>query len=180
METETCWKFRRFWAWQDEREEAWLGEMSRNGRHLFEFGFPGLYYFRKGEPKDYVYRLDFQTSRMKDREAYLQLFRDAGWEHLGNMSAWECFRKEAGPGGKTEIFTDPESKIEKYQRVLRALVIFFPILFILFSTSWTHLAERGLMGTVLSCMTPGILLLYGFGTAGILHRIGKSKGSLRK
>ncbi len=180
MATETCWKFRWFWAWQDEREEAWLGSMSREGWHLSEFGFPGVYYFRKGEPKNFVYRLDFQTSRMKDREAYLQLFRDAGWEHLGNMSAWEYFRKEARPGEEPEIFTDPESKIQKYQRVLRFLVIFFPILFILFSTSWRHLAERGPMGTVFLCITMSILLLYIVGTLGIFLRISKLKTTIRK
>jgi hypothetical protein len=180
MNTETCWKFRWFWAWQDEREEAWLGEMSHEGWHLSEFGFPGVYYFRKGGPKNYVYRLDFQTSKMKDREAYLQLFRDAGWEHLGNMSAWEYFRKEARPGEAPEIFTDPESKIAKYRRVLSYLVIFLPILFILYSTSWRHLPERGPWGTVLLCITLGILLLYAFGAMGIILRIGKLRKTISK
>jgi hypothetical protein len=180
MGTETCRKLRWFWAWQDEREEAWLGEMSEQGWHLFGIDFPGVYDFRKGQPKHYVYRLDFQTSRLKDREVYLQLFRDAGWEHLGSMSTWEYFRKEAEPGQAAEIFTDPESKIEKYQRVLRALVIFFPILFILFSTSWTHLEERGVMGTVLSCIMLGILLLYAFGTMGILRRIGELRKTIKR
>jgi len=180
MSTVACTKFRWFWAWQDEREEAWLGAMSRDGWHLSEFGFPGVYYFRKGEPKDYAYRLDFQTSKLKDRGAYLQLFRDAGWEHLGNMSGWEYFRKEANPGEEPEIFTDPESKIAKYRRVLRALVIFFPILFILFSTSWRHLSERGPWGTVVLSITIGILLLYMFGTMGIILRVGKLTKSVHK
>lgn len=180
METETCWKFRWFWAWQDDREEEWLGSMSRAGWHLDKFRYPGVYFFRKGEQKNFAYRLDFQTSRMKDRDAYLQLFHDAGWEHLGNMSAWEYFRKEAKPGEEPEIFTDPESKILKYQRVLRFLVIFFPILFILFSTSWRHLPERGPMGSVLLFITMGILLLYAAAILGILLRIGKLKQTIRK
>jgi hypothetical protein len=177
---ETYWKFRWFWAWQDEREEAWLAEMSLDGWHLSGFGFPGVYYFRKGPPKRYIYRLDFQTSKTKDREAYLQLFRDAGWDHLGNMSAWEYFRKEAKPGEQPEIFTDPESKIQKYQRILGLLVIFLPILTILFNTSWRHLPGRGPFGTVLMCITLGILLLYIFGMMGIILRIDKLKKSVRK
>ena len=180
METETCWKFRWFWAWQDDREEEWLGSMSRDGWHLSEFGFPGVYSFRRGEPKNYIYRLDFQTSRMKDREAYLQLFRDAGWEHMGSMSAWEYFRTEARPGEEPEIFTDPESKIQKYQRVLRFLVIFFPILVFLFSTNGRQLPERGPWGSVLWFITLGILLLYSFGTLGIILRIGRLKRPMGK
>jgi len=48
-----------------------------------------------------------------------RLVQDAGWEHLGNMSAWKYFsRKEAGIDDTAEIFTDFESKISKYRRVL--------------------------------------------------------------
>jgi hypothetical protein len=180
METETRCKFRWFWAWNDDREEEWLGSMSREGWHLSDFGFPGLYYFRKGEPKPYVYRLDFNTSKLKEREAYLQLFQDAGWEHLGNMSAWEYFRKEAKPGEAPEIFTDQESKIQKYQRILRFLIIFFPVLFILFSTSGRQITERGPMGDVLLCITTGILVLYAVGSLGIILRIGRLKKTVRK
>ncbi|MBN1438207.1 MAG: DUF2812 domain-containing protein [Anaerolineales bacterium] len=121
--------------------------MSREGWHLAEFGFPGGYGFRKGEPKRYAYRMDFQTSAMKDREAYLQLFRDAGWEHVGHLSAWEYFRKESHPGEEPEIFTDPESKIQKNRRVMRWLLFFFPILFLIYVTSWRHLQEKGPFGS---------------------------------
>ena len=117
---------------------------------------------------------------MKDRAAYLQLFHDAGWEHLGNMSAWEYFRKEARPGEEPEIFTDPESKIQKYQRVLRFLVIFFPIIVIINATMWKHLPEGGALGAGLMCITLGILLLYVIGTLGILLRIGKLKNTIHK
>jgi hypothetical protein len=78
-------KFRWFWAWQDEKEEAWLGKMSKQGYHLSSINFPGFYSFGKGEPREYIYRLDYQTFRKKDRQEYLQLFKDAGWEYLGEM-----------------------------------------------------------------------------------------------
>jgi hypothetical protein len=180
MEPETIIKFRWFWAWQDDREEEWLGEMSRKGWHLTGFGFPGVYLFRKGEPRNYVYRLDFQTSRNKDRDAYLRLFNDAGWEHLGNMSAWEYFRKEARGGETPEIFTDPESKIEKYQRILGLLVILLPVILILNGAVWKNLPDGGVFGHVVLCTTFGLLLLYIIGTSGILWRIGKLKRSIRK
>jgi hypothetical protein len=131
-EKKTVKKFRWFWAWQDEAEEAWLGEMSRKGYHLVAAGIPCIYEFKAGEPKDYVYRLDFQSFRKKEREEYLQLFQDAGWEYLGQMSSWQYFRKEAKPGETNEIFTDNESKTEKYKRVLYFLGFFYIILIAVF------------------------------------------------
>lgn len=116
-------KIKWFWPWQDEKEEAWLRSLSQNGWHLVSVGLPCIYTFRTGEPRDYVYRLDYQIHKNKDRQDYLQLFSDAGWEYLGQMSAWHYFRKEAVEGAVQEIFTDIESKVAKYKRVLSYLII---------------------------------------------------------
>jgi hypothetical protein len=78
-------KFKCFRAWQDEKEEARLGEMAKRGLHLEAIPFPGIYQFLPGDPGNYVYRLDFQALKAKDRDSYLQLFSDAGWEHVGDM-----------------------------------------------------------------------------------------------
>lgn len=120
-------KFRWFWAWQDEAEERWLGEMSREGFHLVSVGLPGIYTFQAAEPRSYVYRMDYQNFTKKDKKEYLTLFQDAGWEHIGEVSAWQYFRKEIKPGEVNEIFTDNQSKIAKYRRAL-ALVSFITIL----------------------------------------------------
>jgi hypothetical protein len=45
------------------------------------------------------------------------------------MSAWHYFRKDAQPGEELEIFTDAESKISKYQRLLAFLAILMLPLF---------------------------------------------------
>ena len=137
-------KFKWFWPWQDEQEEGWLREMSQHGWHLrsvggqvrvgrwhLPVGLPWLYSFVVGEPRDYVYRLDFQDS-LKDKQDYLQLFRDADWENIGAKEGWQYFRKEVSPGEVIEIFTDVESKIGKYKRQLVPLVILLMVFFILF------------------------------------------------
>ena len=118
MAKEQITKFRWFWAWQDEAEERWLGEMSRKGFHLQSVGIPGIYTFLSAEPRLYVYRMDYQNFTKKDKKEYLQLFRDAGWEHVGEISAWQYFRKELKPGEVNEIYTDIESRIAKYRRAL--------------------------------------------------------------
>jgi len=121
-------KIKWFWPWQDEQEEAWLRNMSQKGWHLSSIGLPCIYRFRAGEQRDYVYRLDYQTFPKKDKQEYQQLFRDAGWEHIVEMSAWQYFRKEIKEGEAPEIFTDVESKVTKYKRVLAFLAFFVVIL----------------------------------------------------
>jgi hypothetical protein len=111
-------KYKWFWAWQDEAEEAWLREMSQQGWHLYSVGIPTVYDFEVGDPADIVYRLDYQSPSKVEKEDYLQLFKDAGWEHVGEMSGWQYFRKPAQPGEEMEIYTDAESKTSKYQRLL--------------------------------------------------------------
>ncbi len=120
-------KFKLFWAWQDEQEEEWLHEMSRQGMHMRRVTFPGFYEFMEGEPAAFVYRLDFKTSSQKDMQEYLQLFQDAGWEYLGRFISWQYFRKEAKAGEVVEIYTDADSKIEKYSRLMWYLAAFIPL-----------------------------------------------------
>jgi hypothetical protein len=119
-------KSRWFWPWQDNREETWLGEMAARGLHLQKVGYFGRYTFIQGTPSPVAYRLDFVTNTRKTPD-YFQLFRDAGWEHAGEMGGWQYWRKEYVDGKAPEIFTDNASKVQKYQRLLGFIAIFFPI-----------------------------------------------------
>jgi hypothetical protein len=128
MEKEKMGKFKFFWAWEDEKEEKWLEAMSQGGWHLESVGFPGFYHFAKGEPRAYSYRLDFRTGTLKSLQEYLQICRDAGWEEMGRMGSWYYFRKECRGAEKPEFFSDKDSKIQKYQRLIIFLVIFLPVM----------------------------------------------------
>ena len=130
MAENTIRKIKWFWPWQDEQEEAWLRSMSQKGWHLSSIGLPCIYRFRAGEPRDYVYRLDYQRLPKKDKQEYQQLFRDAGWEYVGEMSSWQqYFRKEAKEGEAPEIFTDVESKVAMYKKVV-AFQAFLVVIYI--------------------------------------------------
>jgi len=139
MAENTLRKIKWFWPWQDEQEEAWLRGMSQKGWHLSSVRLPCTYRFRAGEPRDYVYRLDYQIHKKDDQQDYLQLFHDAGWEHLGQMTAWHYFRKEAKEGEALEIYTDVESKVAKYQRVLAYLAFFVVILIAVSHSIWSDI-----------------------------------------
>jgi hypothetical protein len=130
MQKKRMQKFKWFWAWQDEAEEEWLREMSKNGWHLARIGFPTVYTFEAGEPRDFVYRLDYRSYYKMDKGDYLQLFSDAGWEKVEEMAGWQYFRQTARAGDDLEIYTDSDSKIGKYQRLLVFLAILMLPLFL--------------------------------------------------
>jgi len=71
VEQKSMRKFKWFWAWQDEAEEAWLGEMSNQGWHFSGMSMPTIYNFKYGGAKDYVYRLDYRSYWKMDKEDYL-------------------------------------------------------------------------------------------------------------
>lgn len=115
-----------FWVWQDEQEEAWLRGMALQGWHLQSIGFPCIYTFAAGEPRDDIYRLDYLKER-KDFADYVQFFQDAGWERVGEYNNWQYFRIGNTGIEPPEIFSDTPSKIQKYRRVMSGMLVFQPI-----------------------------------------------------
>jgi len=172
MNANTIRKFKWFWAWNDDKEEAWLRQMSLDGWHLRSFGLPGFYLFEAGSSRNYVYRLDFQTTSRNETAAYLQLFADAGWEYLGSMSSWNYFRKEAPAGEEPEIFTDNASKVQKYRRLLGFLLALLPILMIMMINLSD--AEREIY-QVFSLVAALFLLLYAYAILRLALRIRQLK-----
>ena len=166
-------KTRIFFLWQDEAEEIWLQEMSQQGWHFKSIDLFGKYSFTKGEPKSYVYRLDYQVQQETEKASYLQLFADAGWEHLQDWSGWQYFRKEVEPGQTAEIFTNTESKIAKYNRILALWILLTPTYVIYLTTIVPDHHTTFL--TVISIFFTLILLLYVYVTIRVLIRIGQLK-----
>jgi hypothetical protein len=166
MQDDTVRKTRVFWAWMDEQEEQWLREMASKGYHLSQPLFPCVYSFTRGEPRDVAYRLDYLNYNSRrsaeDRKEYLQVFQDAGWEHVGEMAGWQYFRKPVLGDEVPEIYTDVDSKVQKYRRLLGYLIVFMPILVVML-TSLNRRAETP-FGCVLAGLQVGIalLLIYGF------------------
>jgi hypothetical protein len=113
----TIHKFKWYWAWQDEKEEAWLRKMSQQGYHLVSVKPFGRYSFKFGDKMDYAYRLYYLTNQ-KDRSNCLQRFQDAGWERIGEGTDWQYYRKPVENGESPEIYTDVESKLTKYKMAI--------------------------------------------------------------
>lgn len=129
MELETKRVRRWFWAWLDEQEEQWLDEMARQGWHLTAVSFLN-YTFRRGAPRNDTYRLDYKPDR--DMAEYLAFITGAGWEHIGTMAGWQYFRLPEDAGKTVELYTDAESKIARYRRLIGILVVISPTFLVVF------------------------------------------------
>jgi len=148
---ETRVQYRLFFVWEDEREAAWLEEMAREGWHLESVGLC-RYCFRKGEPAEIRYRLDYPSPQGFDEREYRTLFKDAGWEHCGELLGWHYFRTPVQGTETPEIFSDAESRNEKYKRLQTFLGAMVAILganffFLLTSNLWSR--EGGAARTIL-------------------------------
>jgi hypothetical protein len=172
-------KTKWFWAWQDDREEEWLGEMSRQGLHLRQPGIFGQYTFQPGAPREFTFRLDFVTNAKKNDD-YYQLFQDAGWEHVGVLGGWQYWRKEVVNGKVPEIFTDNASKIQKYQRLIGVLVILMPIYVVFLSNynNFSRMQSKGFFSSlyeVLFFIFFMIVMIFVFAMVKIMQRISSLK-----
>ena len=123
-------RFKFFWDDADHMLESWLQDMARQGLHLHKVGVLRCWFvFRRGAPAEMSYRLDFQARRTK--ADYFQLFADAGWEHVDQVLGWQFWRAPARAGRTPEIFTDVESRIRKYQRLIWLFALAWLPLFIM-------------------------------------------------
>lgn len=170
---DTMVRFRWYWAWQEDRETAWLERMPREGWHLESYAF-GWYRFRRGEPRDCLYRLDFDPRAGTRWEEYLGLFRDAGWEHVLRWGSWHYFRAERGTAFSEEIYTDRQSRIAKYRRLLAVVVVcVFTPAAVLWPT-WRNLDGRaGVFFVALQAIRIAILCVGIFTGVRLLALIGR-------
>lgn len=172
MEKQTMRKFKWFFAWDDEREEAWLSQMAREGWHLQSLGLPSFYTFAAGEPREDVYRLDYIIDHM-DYQNYLQLFQDAGWEHIGEMGGRQYFRTHLHGSQVPEIYTDNSSKTQKYTRLLLPLIVFLPIYFVMITRPVSMESKFYDLYSIAKVVMSLVMLLYVYTMVMLLIRINR-------
>lgn len=118
-----------------KKEEKYLREQHKNGWKFVKANFIGLYHFQRCEPRDVIYQLDYNPDSVTQKNEYIQLFRDCGWEYLQNFCGYSYFRKAASEMGEAEeeIFCDDASRLDMMkrvfkQRMLPLLCVFFLII----------------------------------------------------
>ncbi len=113
--------FRYFDVSEVEIEENYLTQMHRDGWKLTKIGNFGFYHFESCEPEDVVYRIDFNPDASADRENYLRMYEDYGWECAARVEDTFYFRKtaDAAVPESTEIFSDSESRLAMMRAIAR-------------------------------------------------------------
>jgi len=166
--------FRVFLDSSGQREERWLSERARQG--WFLKSIPVLFYrFKKGQPGDWVYRIDYRGSSKVDRKEYLGLFKDAGWEFAASSTGRYYFRTKRGQGPMPEIFTDKDSRVALYRRIVAGSTTLLVIMLIdIYSVLMNH-RHRNWFSSLMLVLLSALVLLFAFQLVQILARIKRIK-----
>lgn len=153
-----------------EKEQDYLRKQHQDGWKFTNVSFPGLYHFEKCNPEDVIYQLDYNQDGTGDKEGYVKMFNDCGWEYLQNYGGYSYFRKPVSvmDGEKEEIFCDLNSRIEMMKRVLNGRVIPLVIIFdcivarLLFFQDYSISSLGNWIYTALCILYIIILTLFGY------------------
>ena len=158
-----------------EQEENFLRKKHNAGYKLAKVTMLGTYYFEKCKPEDVVYKLDFNPQQPEDKDSYIQMYEDYGWEYIQDLNEYSYFRKpaadeniasEKGTANQydSEIFSDDESKLEMMKRIfvkkmLPILIIFGAVVIPQFMIS-LHNNGRSTVSAVLLIMWAVLFAVY--------------------
>ena len=123
-------QFRWFTIFEYEKEQEYLREMHKSGWRFVKVTGLGTYHFEECAAEDVVYQLDYNQEGLKNKEEYVQMFADCGWEHLQEYAGYSYFRKSASEmNGEEEIFCDEDSRIKMMERVFKGRMLPLLVLF---------------------------------------------------
>lgn len=162
--------FKYFTIPQYRQEEEYLSAMNEKGWRFTHVTIPGFYHFEKCEPGQVTYRLDYNQEGIRNKDEYIQMFSDCGWEHICDFVGYSYFRKEGGAREeREEIFCDDSSRLDMMKRVFRGkiipLIIIFaaviiPQLFMNTSGNSVGVSGGGMFSNILSFTFLGLAILY--------------------
>ena len=112
-----------YWAWDFDKEEAWLNHMASIGWCMIGYGFC-RYEFEQCEPGEYSIRLQMLDNphNHPESEKYLEFLESTGAEHVGSWWKWIYIRKKKADG-EFEVFSDNESKIKHLSHIMAFLLL---------------------------------------------------------
>ncbi len=179
---QVIWKW--FWAWQDDAEVAWLEKKAAEGWLLNGVAL-SRYTFTRGVPANRRYGIDYNNLGKNEFDNYAEVFRDAGWEYVDSLSGYHYFRTNPDSSGMDTIFSDNQSKINKYRKILTILVIVsFPTWFMMITGRFSEMVSRsGVIGiiykTAIIVLIP-ILILYIIAFVKLISKVSKHKKEIRE
>lgn len=100
-----------------DTETEWLNKMAADGWALTGF-FAGFYRFEECEKGEYTYQVDLGDQLFSVSSEYRELMEELGVEIVTLWGYWIILRKRTADG-PFELYTDVESQIEHYTKILR-------------------------------------------------------------
>ena len=128
---ETKKEFKIFTIAQHKEEEQYLRRMHKEGWKFVKVTGIGMYHFEKCQPEDVVYQLDYNTEGSANKEEYIRMFADCGWEYIQEFVGFSYFRKRvAEMDGDEEIFSDDNSRLAMQDRIRKGRVLPLVVIFL--------------------------------------------------
>ena len=108
-------KFRLYF--DKDKETTWINEMAAQGYALTGYCM-GFYKFEESEPGKYTYQIDFGDKMFAVDENYRECRTENNIEIVSLWGYWIILRKLACDG-EFELYTDVDSSIEHYTKILK-------------------------------------------------------------
>ena len=107
-----------FWAWDFDKEEAWLNDMAAKGLALISVGL-GRYEYEDCVPGEYRVCIQFLENgafRRVENGKYIEFLEETGAQHVGTFHNWAYFRKKAP--ADFALFSDRASLIRHLSAII--------------------------------------------------------------
>ena len=108
-------KFRLYF--DKDKETTWINEMAAQGYSLTGYCM-GFYKFEESEPGKYTYQIDFGDKMFAVDDNYREFMAENNIEIVSLWGYWIILRKLACDG-EFELYTDVDSSIEHYTKILK-------------------------------------------------------------
>ncbi len=125
-------RFRFYTIAEYEKEQDFLRRQHQKGWAFKRVYFPGIYRFSRCEKEDVIYQLDYNQQGRAEKQNYLRLFQDCGWEYIQDLLGYSYFRKPAAQmDSYEELYCDEASRLAMVERVFKARMVPLLLLFFL-------------------------------------------------
>ncbi|NTV90773.1 MAG: DUF2812 domain-containing protein [Clostridiales bacterium] len=167
--------------WNHESEEVWLNEMSSKGFALLDYSWC-RYVFEDAPKGEYTYRIELLENSPSHPEscAYINFLAETGIEYVAKYMRWVYFRRKSSEG-EFDLFSDAESRIAHYKRIIRLWVIVMAMNVFAVLINFINVTEHFIeTGSIKNSGISGLVLLNVFFVILFLWMISAYTSKIRK
>ena len=162
-----------------DKETTWLNEMAAKGYALKNF-FAGFYSFEKCKPGEYIYQIDFGNKMYSVSDDYREFMAENNIEVVCLWGYWIILRKRADEGDFV-LYTDVDSSIEHYTKILKmfkVVTVIELICFLVEVTGTMNGAAVGIWGMIIIGILIIALMRATLSTKRTINELKERKGEL--